>query len=438
MGRKQIEWLMKELPRWRSEGLISDEQVEGISSRYAPELSAQETPWAVRAFAILGSLLLGAGVILLFAYNWSQLSRPTRALAAYLPLLISLGLAPYFFLSDKRRGGGGAEGLALFWSLAVGGAIALIAQTYHIPGSASSFCMSWALLLLPVLYLSGSLSVYVLYQGLALFWAGYQQVWSGHSLGWWFLFAASVPVLLEVVRDDTRGPRRASFLWVTLISLFIALGIVLEKCLPGLWIMVYAAFIAVLALADQTWESKEDGFWMRPAGSMALLANIVFAFLLSWTWPWEAIGWRYYRIDAGFHAWVGALDIGLLLLLFSTWALLLMRTRPKELWRIASALAPIIAVLAYITVSVHPVEWVPVLLYNLYLFILGLALLGEGIRHRNLGRLNLGMLILCALVVFRFFDAEFGILTRAVTFMILGAGFLAANVLLGHRLKGAS
>lgn len=438
MTRKHIEWLKKELPGWQADGLIDSEQAFNIENRYSSELSKPQTPWAVRAFAILGALLLGAGVLLLFAYNWNQLSRPIRAVASYLPLLMALGIAPFFILSEKRRQGPGVEGVALFWSLAVGASISLIAQTYHLPGSASAFCMSWALLLIPVLYLTHSLSVFILYQGLALFWAGYQQTWSGHSLGWWVLFAASVPILAEAVRDPKNTPRRACFLWATLISLFIAFGIVLEKCLPGLWIMVYAAFIGVLALADGAGESKPEGFWLRPAESMALLGNIVFSLILSWTWPWKSIGWRYYRIDSGYYEWVGGADVVLLLVLFSVWALRLMRTRPRELWRMATAVAPVFALLAYITLSVKPMDWVPVLLYNGYLFVLGLALLAEGIRDRKLGRLNLGMLVLCVLVVFRFFDGEFSILGRAVVFMILGAGFLTANVILGRRLRRAS
>ncbi len=40
-----------------------------------------------------GALLIGAGIILMLAHNWEDLSRPVRAALSFLPLLLAQGLA---------------------------------------------------------------------------------------------------------------------------------------------------------------------------------------------------------------------------------------------------------------------------------------------------------------------------------------------------------
>ena len=46
--------------------------------------------------------------------------------------------------------------------------------------------------------------------------------------------------------------------------------------------------------------------------------------------------------------------------------------------------------------------------------------------------------LLAALIVTRFFDANVSFVVRGVAFIILGIGFLGANLLLSQRGKGAA
>jgi hypothetical protein len=49
---------------------------------------------------------------------------------------------------------------------------------------------------------------------------------------------------------------------------------------------------------------------------------------------------------------------------------------------------------------------------------------------------NTGLLVLSALIIARFFDSDLSFLARGVAFILLGAGFLTANVVILRR-KGA-
>ncbi len=50
---------------------------------------------------MLGSTLVGAGIVLLTAHNWDELSRPIRSIVAFLPLLASHSLV--VFVLARRR-----------------------------------------------------------------------------------------------------------------------------------------------------------------------------------------------------------------------------------------------------------------------------------------------------------------------------------------------
>jgi len=77
------------------------------------------------------------------------------------------------------------------------------------------------------------------------------------------------------------------------------------------------------------------------------------------------------------------------------------------------------------------------ILFNVYLAVLGVGTLVTGLRGRRLGVVNAGMFVLAALILCRFFDSDLGFLLRGVAFILIGVGFLATNLVL-LRWKGES
>ena len=71
-----------------------------------------------------------------------------------------------------------------------------------------------------------------------------------------------------------------------------------------------------------------------------------------------------------------------------------------------------------------------VILINLLLFISGLVLLREGSKQSHLGVLNLGLLVIALLVICRSFDTELTFVVKGILFVLVGAGFFAANWLM--------
>jgi len=100
--------LSEALPELVREGLLSSEQAERIRARYQAG-AEQAGNRQLLVFAILGSLLVGLGIILIIAHNWDDLSRPLRTLLAFAPVLLGQGLV-WYTLRHKSTVTGVARG----------------------------------------------------------------------------------------------------------------------------------------------------------------------------------------------------------------------------------------------------------------------------------------------------------------------------------------
>jgi hypothetical protein len=69
-------------------------------------------------------------------------------------------------------------------------------------------------------------------------------------------------------------------------------------------------------------------------------------------------------------------------------------------------------------------------LMNCYVLLLGVDILARGIRTNSIARANFGLLLIAALAITRFFDSDLSFVTRGIGFIVVGAGFLVANILL--------
>src|SRR5881396_3896183 len=90
-----IRWLLAELPELVAGGILSAETAEALRQHYTATDSEEPRRIGFVLSAILGSLLVGAGIILLVAHNWDFLTRPVRCAIAFAPLFLSHALAVF-------------------------------------------------------------------------------------------------------------------------------------------------------------------------------------------------------------------------------------------------------------------------------------------------------------------------------------------------------
>jgi len=440
----KVKWLMREVGAWEREGVVDAATATRLRARYALA-AANETPWGRIIFGSLGALLVGLGVIALLAANWGDLGRPVRTIIAFMPLC---ACAVLYVAGYRRRWSSRAflEPLGLFWGLAVGTGIALIGQTYHLPQDAEAFTLVWTLLLVPVCYATRALAPVAGYFIGLLIWVSMSQLAGGVGLWYWPLVAIVVPVIYCAYREPDAEVRSTWMLWIAALSCTAALGITLEKSLPGLWMIVYTGAFAALLLGGEVRGSDERGWWRNPLRTLGGGGLAVVLYLLIFRWPWQEIGWNHWRTDIFCHRWASFFDFGLSIALPVTAAFLLVlafRRVPRRDWYGVPLLpawvlwgaAPFVTATAYALAAYGGSDRWSALFMTFYLAGLGLATLGEGLAERRPGTINAGVLVLLAVIIGRFFSSDASFTAKGVVFIICGGVFLAANLVVSRRMK---
>lgn len=445
---KRAEWLRGETEKWQSDGLVTEETAARIRERYPlPDRRSVLHP-AVVVFAVLGAVFIGLGMILVSAWNWDSFSRPVRLTLSLIPLAASVGLLLFVFVK-KRDSAAWLESASVFNGLALTGALALIGQIYQIPGDIDTLLLPVLLLYLPVVHLTGTLTSYLSYMLSLTVWACVAQGSGGNAAFFWILFPAALPRVMFAYRKKDRSPGQLARVWMALSVLSICLGVCLEKVMPGLWIVIYASFFALIYCYSY-WPSsgEEDALHPvlgRPLRSSGFKGLIVLAFLLSYSWPWDGIGWNSLRDEFRFVSSLAWIDY-LLVVLFFAGALVvtLITLIRKKGFGQSFGLLPLIAAGGYLAMSVHPYnETVRALInlaVNLFILHAGVLLIFWGINKRHLGEINLGAFVVALLVLLRFVFSEYfmeGLLARGIAFIVIGALFLAMNLVLARVFRKA-
>ena len=427
------QWLMKELPLLESAGVLSTATAGNVRAYYDANTRSGDH-WAIIAFAVLGSLLIGSGIILLFAHNWEAFSRPTRAVLSFFP--VTLGAALSLLAVWKSGGASWREAAGLFHSLAVGSSIALIGQTYHLPSDAPAFLLTWALLILPLMFLLPSAGAYLIYLALICGWSGAAQSAYGQAAAFWLLALPPSVRLAHLVRTQRDTPETSICFAGLLLTLCISTGIVFERTIPGLWIVAYSGLLSGAGLLGLSLFGERGG-WNNIPKTFGVLGTVVLAYIFTWSGMWREIGWEHVRHDWQYRAWGIWLDSGITLAFLAGWAASALKAFRRDSIETATlAVFPLIATLCFAIASVaNSANQLNALIFNAFMLFLGLMHIVLGCRNSRLSQLNAGMATVSLLLVTRFFDSNFDYWVRGVVFIALGIVFLTVNLVMARHKK---
>ena len=418
--------LLKELPELVNENVISQDIAEKIESYYqSKQDSSPNRLFAV--FGVLGSLLVGLGIILVLAHNWDDFSRTTKTIISFLPLIIGQLLCWYSIFKKKSKTWKESSGTFLFF--AVGSSVSLIAQTYNIPGDMSSLLLTWVILCIPLIYLLNSNSVALLCLIFVTWYAGdlgYGYLSNGKT-PWLYLvlMASMVPHYLQLQKQESASNITSVFNWLFPLSLIITLGTFVNTNNDLgilMYVILFGAFynLGKIPFFDEQ-KLRRNGFLV-----LGSLGTVLLLLWLSFNWFWKP------SVDLDnvltslqeFYLSIALFALALVVLLLSFHS---KRIKRFNLFQFTFIFfIPIFFIGTFDSV-------LPIVLVNMLVFILGLATVKIGADKFHFGILNYGLLIISALVICRFFDTNMTFLVRGVLFMVVGIGFFIANYLLIKR-----
>jgi hypothetical protein len=436
MNKKGVRWLYDELPELVAQGIVTSDAATRLREHYGEPKDTRRSV-ALAICAVFGALLIGLGVILVFAHNWEELSRPMRVVLSLAPLLFCQVLAGWTLLR-ARDSAAWCEGTATAVTLAVAAAISLVGQTYNLTGDPGTFMLAWMLLTLPLAYLLNASVPAVIYLAGITSWTGYIRYQHEPALYFWILLALFLPFYFQTLLRDSHGLRTSLLSWGLGIAICVAVGINLDGAMPGLWIIVFSGLLAVMHLSGTLWFGEASAFWQRPFQIIGGRGIVVLSFILTFDEPWRHIGWRYldpYRYNHQTGEISDYILATALTVLAISMAVRCVRVGKPD--AIALGAAPVLAILGFVLTAAYDSHLLAMTLFNLYLLAIGVSAIAGGVREVRLGQLNGGMFIVAALIVVRFFDSDLSIVMRGLVFIALGVGFLLINVWMLRRKAAA-
>lgn len=133
--------LETKLKLWTAAGLLDDATAERILHWEKANDHPETHRWQVRLALIFGAVLLGAGVLLFVAAHWDEVG-PGFRLSLVTSALIGLHTAA---IAVRERFAALATALHSVGTIALGGAIALSGQIFHIESHWPNAILMWAL-----------------------------------------------------------------------------------------------------------------------------------------------------------------------------------------------------------------------------------------------------------------------------------------------------
>lgn len=436
MNKKLVEWLYQELPDLVKKGILTQEAVNSLKTYYG-EIKTTDKRWFMLILCgLVGTILVGLGIILLLAHNWEQFSRSTRTVLSLLPLLISQGLA-FWVLLKRPASMIFKECSATFLSLMVGASIALVCQTYNIPGDTASFTLVWMLLIAPLVYLmQASIPAAIYLIGITI-WAG--QFWYDplRSIFFWPFVAVIMPHFIWSLRQEKYTVRATILSFVIMICVYIGAQMSLGRNWPASWIVIGPCLVTLFYLIGSYKFRQISTNWQLPLLRLGALGIFAYAFFLTFRFPWEAIGLE--------HAYLKQTVFGLRTLPDSMISIAIISAavlmfyvfvkRRQLMMALFGALSLLALVVYFITAAGAPVV-LAMFLFNAYLFVLSVARIVIGVRNNSLDVVNTGMVMLAALILARFFDSDLNFIFKGLSFIIVGIGFLLTNAMILRKQGG--
>jgi hypothetical protein len=435
--RSVREWLKDELPGLVQNEVLDAAAAERLGRHYQLEALGDRSAARRLILALLGCCLVGAGVILLFAHNWDELSRPLRAAVSLGQLAVAQAIAAYA-MTRKPPSTAALESTGALLALSIGAAIALISQTYHLDGELGDFMLAWIVLAAPLLYVLPARIVATLVL-LAAPWLAFERLREpDHG----FLYCVAIAAVLPALELREHANRSAGLTllarWAFVLTVPLAAAPLVVDRHGGPWLPLYAGLAASFTALGVILE-RGASFPRRAFSIAGGVGTVLLTLVLSYR---DAIGQVLSNHPPDYatrSTWPGMAAFGVALLAIGIAAALapqVIRARDHAALTLLGMNTALIAIygLVYARVSLDALAVV----VSVLLLLTGGELLALGLRAHSASLSNKGLAVLAILFVARFFDTELSFIVRGLGFVLLGVAFLVVNIMLSKRAAGST
>ena len=437
---KMLHWLLEEIESWRKEGVVSPEQAGQLKSRYQEQYEIQQKSrpdYMIMIISIVGALLVGAGVILFFAYNWDKIPKEVRTGTILLAMTVFY-LVGYYIREkfDAYRYLG--ESFLFIGTMLFGSGIWLIAQMYNINAHYPNGWLFWAIGAIAVSYSTESISINMLASVLLAIWTNTESMGFDHP-NLWYLPAVAIGIFPFVYQSKSRHA-----LAVALISLII--GFFGSVCGSANYFLInlYIALGCLLFLTGLLHYSKDSS---HPFASIYLKMSQIVLIIVMFIATFYDLHHGYVTYEKPISSsvyWVlgGEFLLGIILLFYNSKKIYSSNLLMDQWMHKICLIFPAIILLSACTTtfflkteSGETYALLVAILWNAIFLCLAFSLLYSGQILNQMSLMYAGTVVLILEAIGRYFDLFDNMLHRSVYFLIAGGLFIYYGFWLAKKRK---
>jgi len=410
----KISWLHSQLEKWVREGIIDTACAESIGRLYPQPQAKTSRPWALIVFSGIGAVIIGLGVILLFAYNWHDMSKFAKLSVVFGSLVLAhlVGIS-LFIRSDRFKGLG--EAITVLGTMLFGAGIWLIAQIYHIEEHFPNAFLLWGIGAMLMAWTMPSVIQAILAAVLFTIWAAAESVAFHTAMPYVF---ALLLLLLPIAYNKRSGVLLCVLLLAFAVSTIFVFATYENALLVFYCLLCVFAIYTAAAMIQQKFAGFEilsqAYFFLGMAGYFIVLYILAFPDIIK-----NLIKDKPHHNENIFY-WIVPLVLAVAGWLFVGWKLL--KKDKLKYYSHELFLMPLMPIfLFYCSLSITKyLEWPAIAVFNLVFLAHAAMLMARGCMDAILNQTIVGSLLLIALVIARFTDLFNSLAVRGLIFVIVG------------------
>jgi uncharacterized membrane protein len=393
--------LKKEMPLWLEQGVIDKESASTLLSMYPVTESSNRL---ITIVSILGSILVGLGVLLFVGSNW-QIMSALMKLGIICGFIVAINLIALKLHADSHHQKLGAA-LFLLGGIIYGAGIWLIAQTYQLDLNWSLGQSIWSLGLIPMAVVTRSAPLVILNGLVLLLWGGSQQQ-----------FPQAICVFALALILSYIYKSRSALVMALMQGSFVWYG-GMEQHVTG---SVLPAFLYAAALFScYLWHRLYKPLF----ANCYLFISLLLGFSSIYLTTFDSGGFIEHPTLYIPLATLVVLTVASLTLVFKT-----VKSHQAEIM-ILTLMIPLMMTITSAGNTYGPITWAFKLLANATLFSALLGVIYSGARRLDSAiAVNLSTVFFAIAILTRYFDTFFAMMNRSIFFIVGGLILLVGGYL---------
>lgn len=424
---KHNHWLSTQIPQWVTDNIITQQQAQRLQQLYPVKDSISLGRLLITG---IGAIMIGLGVILLFAYNWADMDKFLK-LAVIFSALTGAHVAAMLTLHRNAILG---ESLFALGTMLMGASIFLIGQIYHIDSHYPNAFLLWSVGALALAWALPSLTQAFMTILLVLTWH-LTEVFDFHvsnHVAFMVIIIGLFPLVWRL-----NSPLLARF---TSASLFISLGASIGSVDEGLIVITLLLMAATLINFDRIIQHRGINAQTLIADEIARPANLVLVVtLLLMTFRDLLPEIVHFKLDdtltSGFF-WIALLTSQSGFIWLAIKRQLSAMVALAELTVVLMLLPTLLVFFTEIKSLVNLYGWM-MIGFNLILLASSIWLMIDGAKQANRGRMVKGSILFAVLAMARYTDLFDSLIARATVFLIVGIALFVIGNIYQRNKKGA-